>query len=312
MNERRNIDVTAAMKIRLALLLPVLCSLALSAWAAGATTLAEYAAEMSVNAEVQEQFFARYPDLKDEADVVAAATRALITEAVSVPGAAAPDVIAARAREVLAQRTPQEWQRKAMSLYPELAVAGSEFNALFLRHHLELKRMSPQFMEEPSWPVLLARRCAEELRAQVLPPPTTAVASSNAVLPVVAVQVTPAFRASWWSSLVNLALLLAISAQGARWLLCRSRAFAGPGVAVSLWQQALHPTAWACIAFALIALFRTFHANADQRFLDRFGITLLVSLLAGLVLAIPAYGIALAVLGWRRRRTVAGLTTPRA
>ena len=53
---------------------------------------------------------------------------------------------------------------------------------------------------------------------------------------------------------------------------------------------------------AFAALIRTFLANADQRFIDRFGITLLVSLLAGAALAIPAYGMAMAYFSWRRPR----------
>jgi hypothetical protein len=39
-------------------------------------------------------------------------------------------------------------------------------------------------------------------------------------------------------------------------------------------------------------MIRTFLVNADQSFLDRFGITLLVSALLGLIAALPAFGCA--------------------
>ncbi len=39
-----------------------------------------YGAEMSVNADVQADFYKRYPDLEDEKDVVAAAARTLASE----------------------------------------------------------------------------------------------------------------------------------------------------------------------------------------------------------------------------------------
>jgi hypothetical protein len=262
--------------------------------------------EIRVNADVQEQFYAKYPDLKDEEEIVIAAARSLEQEGVAGNRLDDAALLAERARAILSKRTPQEWQRKAMGLFPELAISGSEFNALFLRHHAELQRTSPQFEEEPSWPVLLARRCADELKAKALAaaraaapvesPPGVAAAASPS---------TPARRAGFWPSLLSFAVLLAIVALPARWLWRCRRAFVGEENSAFLWQQALGPAAWAYLAFAVIALNRTFLANADQGIIDRFGVSLLVALLAGLFLAVPAYGITLAALVWRRRRVPA-------
>jgi hypothetical protein len=296
------------MKTRLAtwlLLLALSGSLEVRALQAAARN---YGSEMAVNAEVQADFFARYPDLQDEREAVALAARALAAEGRETSDVAvAAEALATRTRALLARRSPQEWQRKAVSLFPELGVAGSEFNTLFLRHYQELQQTSPQFTQEPSWPVLLARRCADELRPK----------QGNSAVAQGATKVAPdargnpnptasTLRMGFWPSLLNLTLLLAIIVQPARWLLRCSRAFAGSEAPLTLWQRALRPAAWTYLALALIALVRTFLANADQRFFDRFGITLLVSLLAGLVVALPAYGIALAGMWWLRRRVPAG------
>jgi hypothetical protein len=262
-----------------------------------------YGTEMSVNADVQAEFYTRYPDLADERDVVALAARGLVAERIETSDPTAAETLAARTRGLLARRSPQEWQRKAVSLFPDLGVAGSEFNTLFLRHFKEMQQTSPQFMEEPSWPVLLARRCADELRpkelkAEIVPAPASVpkTASSNPA------QTPPAKRSGFWASLLNLVLLLAILIQPARWLFRCSRAFAGTDAPLTLWQRALQPAAWTYLAVALIALTRTFIANADQGFFDRFGITLLVSLLAGAVFAAPAYVVALGSMWWLRQR----------
>jgi hypothetical protein len=260
-----------------------------------------YAREMAVNADVQADFYRRYPDLQNEQDLVSAAARALAVEGVqSRNDAAAAELLARRTRALQARRTPAEWQSKAVSLFPELGVAGSEFNLLFLRHVKELQRTSPQFMQEPSWPVLLAQRCADELR-----PKAPAVAGDGALTSDqgLSTPAKPAGRTPWWASLLSVLVLLAIIVQPARLLWRCRRAFAGSGAPLTLWQAALGPAMWTYLAVALFALARTFMANADQQIVGRFGITLLVSLLSGVVFALPAYVLGLGGMWWWRQRT---------
>lgn len=299
-NERRNIRVFVRMKTSFALgcgLLLVMSTPDLL----GQQSARSFVREMSVDVAIQDRFFAKYPDLADERDVVAAAGRQLAAQGVGQTNA--EEALAEQARAILAQRTPQEWQRKAVSIFPELGVAGSEFNALFLRHHAELQRTSPQYLQEPSWPVLLARRCADELR--VLAPTgvadTAPRGKSSGVRAEVAGATKPAGRLGFWPLLLSVTLLLAIIVQPGLWLLRCSRAFAGVDGPVTLWQRALRPAAWSYLAVALLALVRTFQANADQVFIDRFGITLIVSVLAGLVITPLAFAMALGATWWLRR-----------
>jgi hypothetical protein len=288
---------------------PVFCCALLligSAMSQAEKPAANLAAEMSVNAEVQERFFAKYPDLADEQEVVSAAARALSAEG-APPGdeASQEEALAVRTRALLAQRTTQEWQRKAVSLFPELGVANSEFNKLFLRHHSELQRTSPEFMQEPSWPVLLAKRCADELRA---PPPVAATLGAPARADANPPQGTPttpataAHRTGFWMTLVSIVLLLAIIVLPARWLFRCSRAFAGNSAPLTAWQRALRPATWAYLGVAVSAVLRTYFANADQPIIDRFGITLLVGLLTGAAIALPVFFLALGVMWWLRPR----------
>jgi len=264
---------------------------------------------MAVDADVQESFYQRYPDLADEKDVVAQASRELVAEGgAAVDGVAAADRLAVRARSLLSRRSPQEWQRKAVSLFPELGVAGSEFNNLFLERFRKLQETSPAFLEEPSWPVLLAKRCDDELRQRIASPATAARSPTTAApagtresdLPKAAATVAP--RTNKWLSALSFIVLLGLVSWPAAWLWRCSRAFAGDETSRILWQRALRPAAWTFLGFGLIALTRTFVANADLGFVDRFGITLIVSVLAGAVFAVPGYAIALAFGVWQRRR----------
>jgi hypothetical protein len=113
---------------------------------------------------------------------------------------------------------------------------------------------------------------------------------------------TAAPRTSQWLSTLSFTVLLALVAWPALWLWRCSRAFAGDEASRVVWQRALRPAAWTFLGFAFIAQARTFLANADLGFLDRFGITLIVSLLVGAAFAVPAYGLALAFGIWHRRR----------
>ena len=268
---------------------------------------ASYAADFAVNVDVQAAFFARFPDLTDEEDIVMLAARNVAAEPPT--NVAPPEAVAAQARKILAQRTPQEWQHKAVTLFPELGVAGSDFNNLFLKRYHELQTRSPQFTREPSWPVLLARRCADELgqkAANPAPIAATPVQPDNA--PVKSAK-SHAWPGGFWISLLNLILLAAVLIQPAFWLFRCSRAFAGNGAPLTLWQHALRPAAWGYFAATLLAVWRTFPANADEAFFDRFGITLLVSLLTGIAFAIPTFVGAMGYTWWRTR-TAAKSTAP--
>jgi hypothetical protein len=262
--------------------------------------------EMSADANVQEQFFAKYPDLAEERDVVSAAARQLAGLGNPPGGAdAAAEELATRARAILARRTPQEWQRKAVSLFPELGVAGSEFNRLFLDRYRELERTSPQFQQEPSWPVLLAKRCADELQARSLPQNSTGAVTAVPLPPKTAENAAPlparAQQSSGWLLTLSVVLLGALLWLPA-WRMFRVVNASGQHKAsVPIWQRALRVATWTYLAVAFLGLFRTFRANADLGLIDRFGITLLVSLLAGVVAMLPAFLIAWGVAWWNQR-----------
>ncbi len=252
---------------------------------------AAFATQMSVDADTQAAFYTRFPDLKDETDIVAQAGRGLAF-GYQDPNADPAELLAARARALLAERTPQAWQRRAVSLFPELGVAGSEFNRRFLTRYRELNQTSPQFLKEPSWPVLLARRVADELNA---PPPAATAPPTIAGQPVPTHSAKPApapGRAAFWLSLLSLAVLLFLVVQPARWLFRASRAFAGEEPTAIPWQRAFGPAAWAYLIVSLFSLWRTFAANAGQTVVDRFGISLIVSVLVGAGAAVLGYGAA--------------------
>jgi len=143
-------------------------------------------------AEAENQFFVDHPDLKDEGEVVDEASKQLAAEGfVAKDVKDASETLAARTRSLLAERTPGEWQRKAVSLFPALGVAGSEFNALFLKHYNEMKVATPAFLQEPSWPVLLAQRCDDELHSRAAKAAPAATQPTAAAAPSVRPTVMP-------------------------------------------------------------------------------------------------------------------------
>ena len=155
------------------------CSVLCAWFAPGVGAVAAVTQGGASLAEGDARFFEAYPDLRDEWEEVDRASRALAAEGFTATDIRQViDVLAKRTRQMLSLRTAAEWQKKAVSLYPELGIEGSEFNALFVQHHRELLGSSPEFVQEPSWPVLLAKRCADELRARrqasAVPPPAAA------------------------------------------------------------------------------------------------------------------------------------------
>ena len=242
-------------------------------------------------------FFAQYPDLADEQETVAGASRELASEGFTVTDDDHA-ALAARTRAILSQRTVLDWQKKAICLYPELGVAGSEFNALFLQHYRELRVSTPAFAQEPFWPVLLAKRCADELHAReaVIPAPRSL---SPAPSPVDLHPTTPAVQRG--PSGVGLALQgagLIVTALLPCLLLFRwSHALASTDSvesrASSPWFRALKPAAVAYSMGAIAAILRSLPENIDLSLADRTFITLLVSVLFGGCVGLIGYLFAL-------------------
>jgi len=54
-------------------------------------------------------------------------------------------------------------QREALRRYPQLGVAGSQFNNAFLARHKQYQQERPDYFRDPSWPVALAEDTAEAL-----------------------------------------------------------------------------------------------------------------------------------------------------
>jgi hypothetical protein len=166
-----------------------------------------------------DQFFVDHPDLKDEGKIVHEASEALTAEGYSAGTAkVASETLAARSRAILAERTPAEWQQKAVSLYPALGIAGTELNLLFVKHYRELKASGAAFTEEPSWPVLLAKRCDDELRSRnpaasqtiSAPPPSAAAVARH---PDDGNSVRQTHRAgNFWQTFIALLLLIVLTA----------------------------------------------------------------------------------------------------
>jgi ABC-type uncharacterized transport system involved in gliding motility auxiliary subunit len=61
-----------------------------------------------------------------------------------------------------------------MQLYPALAQKDSAFNLLFLDLLEKRKKTNPASLQEPDWPLQLARETAEKLGVQPLTTPTPA------------------------------------------------------------------------------------------------------------------------------------------
>ena len=252
---------------------------------------------------VEDQFFVDNPDLQDERDVVEAASRSLAGEGRA--STAAPEIsaaLAARSREIIAQRSPEEWQRKAIRLYPPLGVAGSAFNALFLKHYNELKQSSPSFADEPSWPVLLAKRCDDELRLNQVKPRETA----RSIPPGPAVNTTPSAQTSPvqtstpkqiahpFQTAFAMILLALVTAAPGFYAFKTAEAHFGmkPGKPQSqndsrLWGDALKHAAIFYVIVAFSAALRTLFVNADLGFLDRLAVSAAVGTLFGLFVTLP-------------------------
>lgn len=63
----------------------------------------------------------------------------------------------------------ENWQRKAVEMYPQLGVSGSPQNIKYWALYKERMRTNPVFFKNPEWPVLLAKESGDQLKIQ----PTT-------------------------------------------------------------------------------------------------------------------------------------------
>ena len=57
----------------------------------------------------------------------------------------------------------EQAKRKAVSVYPELGVAGTSVNREYVRRYKLYKSVNPAFFEEPDWPFRLAEMLAQDL-----------------------------------------------------------------------------------------------------------------------------------------------------
>jgi hypothetical protein len=81
---------------------------------------------------------------------------------------------------VLAAAGAEDWHRKAVELYPQLAVNDSAFSKKFhaLRRQRELA--DPDFFNNAQWPILLAKECAAQLAPAARPKAAPAKAAPAA------------------------------------------------------------------------------------------------------------------------------------
>lgn len=254
------------------------------------------------------QFFVDYPDLHDELEVISVASQELVAEGFhATDDLNAREVLAQRTRSLLSQRTSAEWQKKAVSLYPALAVAGSEFNLLFLQHHRELQESTPAFEQEASWPVLLAKRCADELSVRTpatvapqpaRPPPPSAAQRPSRPTPapidsliVSSPQKTTTGMQVILAGAFLLTSVLLPSLLLFRWISSSDRF--PPRLTLSPWLRALKPATLAYGIGGVIAVIRSLPANEDLSLTNRVFITFFISVLFGGCVGVVGYLFAL-------------------
>jgi cytochrome c5 len=63
----------------------------------------------------------------------------------------------------------EDWQKKAVEMYPQLGVADSAFAKKFQQLRRQQELVNPDYFNNPQWPVLLAKECAAQLAAETKP-----------------------------------------------------------------------------------------------------------------------------------------------
>ena len=54
-------------------------------------------------------------------------------------------------------------QRRAVALYPQLAIAGSPLNRAFVARVHQCQTTRPRIFDNPDWPTQIAGECTQEL-----------------------------------------------------------------------------------------------------------------------------------------------------
>lgn len=67
------------------------------------------------------------------------------------------------------RQNPKAAQKKAVALYPDVAVAGSPLNKEFVAQMKRYQAEKKEFFAEPDWPIRLAKECNEKLSAKQPP-----------------------------------------------------------------------------------------------------------------------------------------------
>lgn len=75
----------------------------------------------------------------------------------------------------------QDWQKKAVEQYPDLAVAGSPLGKKYRALYQERLRTNPAYFRLPQWPMLLAKEAAAQVGAQASSQPPAAPATDVVV-----------------------------------------------------------------------------------------------------------------------------------
>jgi len=73
----------------------------------------------------------------------------------------------------------EAWKAQSVKEFPDLGVAGSRMNTLFVARAKQLQTQGAADLQNPAWPYLLAVQVNKELQAQTTPP--TTARESNAV-----------------------------------------------------------------------------------------------------------------------------------
>jgi hypothetical protein len=64
------------------------------------------------------------------------------------------------------RRDPTVAQRKAVELYPDLAISGSPLNQQFVARLKRYKAENAKFFAEPDWPIRLAKECDDAIKTK--------------------------------------------------------------------------------------------------------------------------------------------------
>lgn len=81
---------------------------------------------------------------------------------------------------VVSAAPAEDWQKKAVEMYPQLGVPDSAFSKKFQQMRRQRELGNPDYFNNPQWPVLLGGECAEQLAAEAKLKALPAAAASGA------------------------------------------------------------------------------------------------------------------------------------